>query len=174
VNKAIGLFIFGCLVVTPLLDASSAAKKNRAGTAECEGGGGTGRKDAVLDGKKVNCLFDTCTYTERCDETIDGKIVVKRCQKTEYDGASARECKPVKGRVINKQKLQGNSSGTIAAPPQIKKPRFPTKVWKFQKAPVANAPTKDKPKKTWPSKTGTINTVPMKQYKMAPMKQKPN
>jgi hypothetical protein len=44
------------------------------------------------------------------------------------------------------------------------KPQIPTKVWKFQKAPVANAPTADKPKKTLPSTTGTImNTVPMKQ-----------
>ena len=35
-------------------------------------------------------------------------------------------------------------------------------------------PTKDKPKKSWPSTTGTMKTVPMKQYKMAPMKQKSN
>lgn len=31
------------------------------------------------------------------------------------------------------------------------------------------APTKGKPKKTRPSSTGTMNTVPMKQYKMAPL-----
>jgi len=53
--------------------------------------------------------------------------------------------------------------------PTKDRPRFPTKVWKFQKAPVTNAPTKNKPKKSWPSKAGTMNTVPMKQYKMAPL-----
>jgi hypothetical protein len=36
-------------------------------------------------------------------------------------------------------------------------------------APTKVVPTKPKPKKRWPSKTGTMNTVPMKQYKMAPL-----
>ena len=59
--------------------------------------------------------------------------------------------------------------------PTKDRPRFPTKVWNFQKAPVTNAPTTDKPKKTRPSSTGTImNTVPMKLYKTVPMKQKRN
>ena len=58
--------------------------------------------------------------------------------------------------------------------PTKDRPRFPTKVWKIQKAPVANAPTKNKPKKTWPFKTGTMHTVPMKLYKTVPMKQKRN
>jgi hypothetical protein len=157
VNKALGLFIFGCLVVTPLLDAS-AAKMNRAGTQECDGAT-TGRKDAVQDGKKVNCLFDTCTYTVQCNETIDGKLVVKKCTHVEYDGATARDCKPVAstpssglpGGVL----IPTRPGGSQLAPTKDR-PRFPTKVWKFQKAPVTNAPTTDKPKKTRPSSTGTM------------------
>ena len=66
--------------------------------------------------------------------------------------------------------------GGVMAPTKDKpKKTWPSQMGTFQKAPVANAPTKDKPKKTRPSSTGTImNTVPMQQYKMAPMKQKSN
>jgi len=139
VNKVIGLFIFSFLVVTPLLDAS-AVPVSRDGT-KCEKNS-TARKDATQDGKKINCLFDTCSYP-KCEEK-DGKIDLTSC-KTVTEHTNARDCKPAKGRVINKDKLQGNSSGTIAAPPQIKKPRFPSKIWTKKEgkvvAPTTTAPT---------------------------------
>ena len=78
----------------------------------------------------------------------------------------------VPGSKIPKPGLSTRPSGSQLAPTK-KKPLIPPVMGTIQKAPVANAPTKDKPKKPLPSTTGTImKTVPMKQYKMAPAKQK--
>lgn len=170
-NK-IGLFFCVFLVVTPLFDASAKDVIRKDG--KICANPGTARKDATQDGKKINCLFDTCSVT-KC-ATKGGKIDTTKCS-TVIEHSNPRDCKDVVSTPSSGQPggvfIPTGPGGSQLAPTKDK-PRIPPIMGTFQKAPVANAPTKDKPKKSWPSKTGTMNTVPMKQYKVAPMKQKSN
>ncbi|MHA1547029.1 MAG: hypothetical protein ACTSUY_11510 [Alphaproteobacteria bacterium] len=140
-----GLFICGILVVAPFFDASAAPVKRRDGQA-CASTG-TARKDATQDGKKINCLFDTCTYT-KCKET-DGKIDTTKCS-TVTEHSNARDCKPVKSTPISGRPgsvfILTRPGGNQLAPTKDK-PRFPPLIGKFQTAPVINAPTTNTLKK---------------------------
>ncbi len=60
--------------------------------------------------------------------------------------------------------------GKTLPPKELNRPPVPLKSLNMPGKVIA--PTKGKPKKSVPAKTGTINMVPMKQYKMVPMKQK--
>jgi hypothetical protein len=137
-------------------------------------------------GKKVNGTDGSILY-EQCRLSVNEKkykrdsITIESwgnqcCSKTEgyciecLAGKSYCTKYPYLTRL---NKLKAPKDELLAPTKDKPKPRFPPIIGKFQKAPVANAPTKDKPNKTLPSTTGTMmNTVPMKQYKMAPMKQK--
>jgi hypothetical protein len=123
-----------------------------------------GGKSYTCKSKKV-CKITTCKLGGSYSCTVKTTTTHSDCKEVVSTPSSG-----LPGGVL----IPTRPGGSQLAPTKDR-PRFPTKVWNFQKAPVANAPTKDKPKKTRPSTTGTImNTVPMKQYKMAPMKQKPN
>ncbi len=121
-NK-IGLFFCGFLVVTPLFDASAKPVKRRDG-GECDSVG-TARKDATQDGKKVNCLFDTCTF-EKCDTKGDK---IGKCH-TVIQHSNARDCKPVaKPNVLkpNAGTFQGTQPQVFTpVQPKVRKPNTST------------------------------------------------
>jgi len=121
--------------------------------------------DSKMDQSKPRKTFVRC-----CSRSL-GKCIVCRndgkgsCYTTSYFKRAKI--------LLDRPGLGTRPSGTELAPAKDKpKKRWPSPIGTFNKAPVYNAPTKDKPKKSWPSTTGTMNTVPMKQYKMAPVKQK--
>jgi hypothetical protein len=163
VNKAIGLFIFGCLVVSTAYPAHAAPIV----TTKCTTTKGS--YPAEQGGKSYTCKSKkTCTIT-----TCKGKGGISCTIKTTSTKSDCTEVASTPSSGLPGGFLIPTRPGGSQLAPTKDKPRFPPVIGTFQTAPVTNAPTKDKPKKTLPSTTGTImNTVPMKQYKMAPMKQK--
>lgn len=79
------------MICVPLAAASAAPK--RADGGQCDSVG-TARKDGKdQSGNTVNCLWDTCTYTQ-CDTS--GGTVSNCVKKTEY--SNARDCKAAAAR----------------------------------------------------------------------------
>ena len=81
-----GLLIFALLVLVPVLDASAKPRRSDGGSCDSTG---TGRKTGTDDqGNKLDCLWDTCTFTQ-C--STSGGSISNCVQKTEY--SNARDCK---------------------------------------------------------------------------------
>jgi len=113
------------------------------------GGGGSG----------LNFSCDTELNQCKCDGVWEGTD----CQAMKWN---CKNTKPDCG--MDKGSKKGKKGCSCQMKPTILKLKVAPGGMKLQ------TPTKDKPKKSWPSTTGTMKTVPMKQYKMAPMKQKSN
>ena len=99
-------FVFGAVLVfamTSLADAKP--KRSNGGTCDSTG---TQRKTGTDDqGNKLDCLWDTCTFTE-CN-TSGGQI--SGCvQKTEF--SNARDCKAAARTGIKGPKIKGLNNGT--------------------------------------------------------------
>ena len=72
-------------------EAIAAPKRSNGGTCDSTG---TGRKTGTDDqGNKVDCMWDTCTFTE-C--STSGSTVSNCVKKTEY--SNARDCKAASAR----------------------------------------------------------------------------
>jgi hypothetical protein len=94
------LALLGAFLI--LIPASqSDAKPRRSDGGACDSTG-TGRKNGKDDqGNSVDCLWDTCTFTQ-CDTS--GGTVSNCVKKTEY--SNARDCKPAAAK--------GGAKGTRA------------------------------------------------------------
>ena len=87
--------------------ASDAAPK-RADGGKC-GSTGTGRKTGTDDqGNKMDCLWDTCTFTT-CDTS--GAAVSNCVKKTEY--SNARDCKAAAQSGIKGTRSPGKVKGVL-------------------------------------------------------------
>lgn len=80
------LLFCAIFVALPLSEAFAVAKSS--GGVTCESTGTERRDGKDQDGNKVNCLFDSCTFTE-C--STSGGTISNCVRKTEY--SNARDCK---------------------------------------------------------------------------------
>jgi hypothetical protein len=98
-------FIFGTLIILAFTTLSDAKPKRSDGGA-CDSTGTARREGKDDQGNKLDCLWDTCTFTQ-CD-TSGGQI--SNCvQKTEY--SNARDCKAARAG-IKGTKIPGLKNGS--------------------------------------------------------------
>ena len=97
--------LIGAILAMALAGPADALKRANGGSCDSVG---TGRKTGTDDqGNKLDCLWDTCTYTQ-CN-TSGGQI--SGCvQKTEY--SNARDCKAAARGGIKGTKIPGLLNGS--------------------------------------------------------------
>jgi hypothetical protein len=81
------IFVFGSIIVLAFTSLADAAPKRSNGGA-CDSTGTARREGKDQQGNKLDCLWDTCTFTE-CNS--GGGEISGCAQKTEY--SNARDCK---------------------------------------------------------------------------------
>ncbi len=99
--------ILGALMVLGSVGVSE-AKPKRADGGQCDSTG-TGRKTGKDEqGNKMDCLWDTCTFTQ-CDTS--GGTVSNCVKKTEY--SNARDCKAVAKGGVKGTRDPGKVKGVL-------------------------------------------------------------
>ena len=87
-HRTVALALAGAFVFTALPMADAFAKPKRSNGGTCDSTGTARKTGTDQDGNKLDCLWDTCTFSE-C--STSGGTVSNCVQKTEY--SNARDCK---------------------------------------------------------------------------------
>ncbi|WP_133122852.1 hypothetical protein [Zhengella mangrovi] len=99
-----------------LVSAAGAVPVRSDGGGKCDSTGTERRTGKDQDGNKLDCKWDTCTYT-KC--STDQNQISQCVKKTEY--SNPRDCKSVSGKVLNKDRFQTEAPQSHA--PKVKSPK---------------------------------------------------
>jgi hypothetical protein len=113
-------YVFFTSVLLLAMNANALAEPKRANGGSCDTSGTERRDGKDQDGNKVNCLFDTCTYTE-C--STSGGAISNCVKKTEY--SNARDCKAALTTTQGGLSLPNLDNLSVLAPDEPSRPTGP-------------------------------------------------